>query len=367
MYPQAHHHPFFTHVPYSPPPPPPITHKVWILDCKSCDTFLTNRGMKAVLLLRPNVSLYSSDAQPANCSPYFGSDGQAPASSSRRSSSSTPARTCECLTQSLCCHGCGNTVGYMIVVPCTRCTSSINTSNRSTNGHRFVFHSNQIVATERRYIPGESGVKPYDIESPTHPHPMHAASSHSTGLPYGYIPPPPPHDMILPNAAWYSQTSFASSSPPFLGQYGSNPHIVPPPPESLYSSTAQAGYYNPPYHGQPYTSSYQNSPRMYTAQTGPHSHPADFQHPMAPLRPISPGLDNSDELHIPPLSQPFLPFEHKEQPIPRRLAGGEHLYWHHLARNGEMSGVRDDDRARRPWTPESSESGANLLGIKFDR
>lgn len=34
------------------PPPPPATvppapmHKVWILDCKSCGTFLTNRGMK---------------------------------------------------------------------------------------------------------------------------------------------------------------------------------------------------------------------------------------------------------------------------------------------------------------------------------
>lgn len=28
------------------PPPPNIAHKVWILDCKSCGTFLTNRGMK---------------------------------------------------------------------------------------------------------------------------------------------------------------------------------------------------------------------------------------------------------------------------------------------------------------------------------
>lgn len=26
--------------------PPPILHKVWILDCQSCGTFLTNRGMK---------------------------------------------------------------------------------------------------------------------------------------------------------------------------------------------------------------------------------------------------------------------------------------------------------------------------------
>lgn len=44
--------PWYTpHMQYFPPPPPasaPPTpvHKVWILDCKSCGTFLTNRGMK---------------------------------------------------------------------------------------------------------------------------------------------------------------------------------------------------------------------------------------------------------------------------------------------------------------------------------
>ena len=29
-----------------PLPPPPVAHKVWILDCKACGMFLTNRGMK---------------------------------------------------------------------------------------------------------------------------------------------------------------------------------------------------------------------------------------------------------------------------------------------------------------------------------
>ena len=40
------------HNPYPPPPPQPpqLVHKVWILDCRSCATFLTNRGMKASLL-----------------------------------------------------------------------------------------------------------------------------------------------------------------------------------------------------------------------------------------------------------------------------------------------------------------------------
>ncbi len=52
MFPPHHHHlphqiHLFPHNPYTPsPPPPPIAHKVWILDCKSCGSFLTNRGMK---------------------------------------------------------------------------------------------------------------------------------------------------------------------------------------------------------------------------------------------------------------------------------------------------------------------------------
>lgn len=140
-------------------------HKVWILDCNNCDTFLTNRGMKAVLLLRPNVPLYSTDALPLNCSQP---------SESSSSSKLTSHRTCECLTQSLSCHGCGSPIGYMIVVPCLRCTSSVlhpllqfqpqyphppfQQQTRTTNGHRFVFHSSQIHAHERLYIAGEPGI-----------------------------------------------------------------------------------------------------------------------------------------------------------------------------------------------------------------
>lgn len=42
---------YIPHMQYFPPPPPATAppapvHKVWILDCKSCGTFLTNRGMK---------------------------------------------------------------------------------------------------------------------------------------------------------------------------------------------------------------------------------------------------------------------------------------------------------------------------------
>lgn len=31
---------------FPPPPAPPRQHKVWILDCKACGMFLSNRGMK---------------------------------------------------------------------------------------------------------------------------------------------------------------------------------------------------------------------------------------------------------------------------------------------------------------------------------
>ncbi len=34
---------------------PPAAHKVWILDCRSCGTFITNRGMK---VRSARVSLY---------------------------------------------------------------------------------------------------------------------------------------------------------------------------------------------------------------------------------------------------------------------------------------------------------------------
>jgi hypothetical protein len=113
---------------------PSFAHKVWLLECKHCQMFLTNRGMKvrvdhldrypliqgclspqAVLLLRPHVPLYSTDALPVNCSAYSARPSSTD-SSPQRPNEQQP-RTCECLTQTLCCHGCGTSVGYMIVVP----------------------------------------------------------------------------------------------------------------------------------------------------------------------------------------------------------------------------------------------------------
>ncbi|KAG9126686.1 hypothetical protein FRC07_002379 [Ceratobasidium sp. 392] len=222
-------------------PPAPVTgHKVYVLDCKSCGTFLSNRGMKAVLLLRPNIALFSTDAMPVNCSPqptggqhtsndqcdrhpqdithlvqearpvspvreqveevlyarFFlpvkreavgkHSETLLPERSADLATGAYPTptqslpRTCECLTQTLSCHGCGAGIGYMIVTPCARCTAQQNIGGRpgqpqrTANGHRFVFHHAEIVARERLYVSGQPGVHRYPWGIPPTSDPCHS-------------------------------------------------------------------------------------------------------------------------------------------------------------------------------------------------
>ncbi|KAF8342345.1 FAM72 protein-domain-containing protein [Cantharellus anzutake] len=165
---ESTYRPSWSSTPSGPRPPPPVLqHKVYKIHCASCDTFLSDRGMKAVLLLRPNISLYSTDALPVNCS--------TPPRSSAPSSSEPPVpRTCECLTQSLCCHGCGNPIGYAIVMPspcqCSKCSSSVTRHQNTANGHRFVFHQSEVSASERLYVKGEPGVIPYHVSHPSTHH-----------------------------------------------------------------------------------------------------------------------------------------------------------------------------------------------------
>ncbi|KAL5507290.1 hypothetical protein ACEPAH_6746 [Sanghuangporus vaninii] len=151
-YPHVH-----VHTPSAVPPPPSsdVAHKVWMLNCKHCGNFITNRGMKCVLLLRPDVHLFSSDAMPVNCSVY------------QINSESPRMRTCECLSQTLCCHGCGAAMGYMIVAPCARCAPGMSftpanpyspSPPRNTNGHRFVFHASEVDYEERLYVAGDPDV-----------------------------------------------------------------------------------------------------------------------------------------------------------------------------------------------------------------
>ena len=159
-----------------------LGHRVHLLSCAHCALPLTDRGMKvsgpvlpffvdffssfdadfasasaasqAVLLLKPHISLYSTDACPVNVGPLFIPDGggEAPRDG--------PERTCDCLTQGLGCLGCGSLLGmclifsdeacqnarpdlrrsvhagYYIAIACSRCTNSVSKNQRSANGHR---------------------------------------------------------------------------------------------------------------------------------------------------------------------------------------------------------------------------------------
>lgn len=155
------------------------SHQVCLLNCKSCGNFLSDRGMRAVLLLKPHVTLFSTDVMPANCGPLY------PATRSNMCSTapSEPLveRTCECLTQTLGCYGCGAQVGYHIVSPCARCTESVTEQQRGSNGHRTVLHCKEISVRERRYVPGEPGVRCASPPSPLRTYQVPSGMSASRG------------------------------------------------------------------------------------------------------------------------------------------------------------------------------------------
>ncbi|OBZ67042.1 hypothetical protein A0H81_12862 [Grifola frondosa] len=277
---------------------------------------LTSTPAQAVLLLRPNVPLYSTDALPVNCSAFSSSPDStsAPSSSSSAPSSSSPpanpapftqpstlgaerplTRTCECLTQTLCCHGCGSAVGYMIVSPCHRCTSSITANNRATNGHRFVFYSSEIAAGERYYVAGERGV----------------------------------HPCVLAPAS------------PSVAPRNASPPLSPPAPELALGRVSRGAY--PP------------------AEFLPTRRAEDDTEFDALLRLSSPGLADAElrvsatsAAAVPPARPPphstsahnsgasgFVDPAIRPQPphAQEGLKDGEVLYWHHLVRSGDPGGV----------------------------
>ncbi|KAJ8076550.1 hypothetical protein PM082_000973 [Marasmius tenuissimus] len=429
--PQVH---LFPHNPYPQPyqPPRPIAHKVWIIDCKSCGTFLTNRGMKAVLLLHPSVALFSSDALPVNCSAYSTNPDVLRPATSCRPPPTTPARTCECLTQTLCCHGCGAAIGYMIVIPCIRCTSSITATNRATNGHRFVFHSSEVTGTERHYIPDEPGIMPFDqfydepttatsppsldsmdYSQPTSPY-QYPYEEHTTRFNLGtlaqshpseYLPTPPIDLADLSPASSTTSSPIAGSFPfsftatgsgsgpgPNPSRYHINssipglstsPPLPPPPPlipasSSLSSSSSSAmslpsddsirqfmyrhstnlfavrssgpgsgsgsseeGTPPPPLLGQPGSGSSSGSPLRTRTQSPPPSHVND---------------PNPNTI--------AMPYGTTSETHSSRLKAGDVLYWHHLIRRGEIPGVANDPRARKPPVASDGTEGSSPAQIR---
>lgn len=126
-------------------------HRVYVLRCAHCNTFLSDRGMRAVLLLKPHITLFSTDASPVNSGALYSPNDLEPDAVGEK-----VERTCDCLTQSIGCYTCGNTIGCksayrkgldkaerrqtdQIIAPCPRCTASISKHQRPANGHRFVF------------------------------------------------------------------------------------------------------------------------------------------------------------------------------------------------------------------------------------
>ncbi|KAF9012424.1 hypothetical protein BDQ17DRAFT_1343868 [Cyathus striatus] len=326
--PQVH---LFPANPY-PTPPPPIAHKVWILDCKSCGTFLTNRGMKAVLLLRPNVSLYSSDALPVNCSAYAYSPEHIRSKSFRRPApSASHSRTCECLTQTLYCHGCGSTVGYMIVIPCARCTTSVSASNRATNGHRFVFHATEVSGTERHYVADESGIIPYE----------------PTSIVLSRSPIIVPSQNHIPTH-YFSQRDTYSRQQQRQGTTGpTTPSEYFPTPPLEFANPTLASSFSPPEALTPDENLLRN--------VLPIARQVDYLHTSSPSPSLPNTYPNEDNLASTSgsrssgaMSNPSseAPIELKEQPAQRLLKPGGVLFWHHLATSGEIPGVMDDERAR---------------------
>ncbi|KDQ53576.1 hypothetical protein JAAARDRAFT_197380 [Jaapia argillacea MUCL 33604] len=307
-----------------PQPLAQIPQKVWILDCKSCGKFLTNRGMKAVLLLRPSVALYSTDALPINCSAYSDEIDSIRAGASSSSNSSTlgsrshqrkppsaAPRTCECLTQTLYCHGCGNSVGYMIVIPCMRCTASTSSSNRSTNGHRFVFHSSEIRGSERHYIPDEPGVYPYHPSA----HDQQQQNRDVPSLQAVIVP------VVGTLPADHGMTGRRGSrnSNPIVGSLGGQ--IPTPPPEEGLDRASEP-----------------SSPSLSSSSSSDESIPS---------------LVSVDTFSVPSMDV-------EEIEVP--LKEGEVVYWHHLVRNGEIPGVREDPRARLAPPPPSHRRKAVVFG-----
>ena len=314
---------------------------------QSTGTFPTIFITQAVLLLRPNVPLFSTDALPINCSPYS-SDREKP-------TPQAPPRTCECPTQTLCCHGCGTCVGYMIVIPvspssssndhatqqrthvqCSRYTSSVTTTNRATNGHRFVFHSNEILSFERRYIAGEPGIMSVDScpsipASPT----LHPIYPPPSILPWYHAWPGLPPQAIPLHHYQPVQPHLPASAPMSASASPRSDHLPAPlepaelsPTDSFSSSFLLAvpplqNRLSPSYtllQSQPYASS----------ETSPHAY--SYFHPQS-------------QSQSPPSPYP----DQKDPPPLKTLREGDALYWHHLSRTGEIPEVEKDCKARDRW------------------
>ncbi|KAK9761026.1 hypothetical protein K7432_014397 [Basidiobolus ranarum] len=109
--------------------------KVLLLNCTHCQTLITDRAMKAMLVARPNVHLYSTDWEPINCI-------------TEEDEQERLRISCSCEVQRTACSCCGNIIGYYILRACGRCIS------QNANGHKWVFHLEDVEEVSRMNLLG---------------------------------------------------------------------------------------------------------------------------------------------------------------------------------------------------------------------
>jgi hypothetical protein len=187
-------------------------------------------------------------------------------------------------------------------------------SNRSTNGHRFVFHSSEISASERHYITGEPGVVPF------HPPPPSCPVQHTRANSI--------HPTVLPTSMSPARLSGSHSDPAY------EDYLSTPPEEQrfdFFQDDSSRGS-SPP--GSP---TFDRSPSISPSSSG-----------------LTPGR-RPPTSHM-RFSLPLLP----PTPTLAKLKAGEILYWHHLSKHGEIPGVEEDERARgREYTQDGCKPVAN--------
>lgn len=180
-------------------------------------------------------------------------------------------------------------------MPCVRCTSSTfsppgagyprsppHGRPRATNGHRFVFHSSEVVGEERLYVSGEPGV-------------MAEADL-------------PDVENIFPSAAVEVPDYVRTFMPPYTARALTILSVPNP-------NLAQPNAYQTPL-----------SPLSPNGNASPHL--ANFPYPGYPGQ------------------HPASPSAGSPAPKTPKLRSGDVVYWHHLATRGDLLGVRDDERSR---------------------
>lgn len=102
---------------------------VYEIFCSCCQTCVSVRGMRAILLADTKVDLFSSDGV---LSPRV-----------RLLDEDYMTRSCSCKLRDVLCSHCGSVLGYHVSQPCLKCLSS------SNNGHFWMFLSRYVTSAVR--------------------------------------------------------------------------------------------------------------------------------------------------------------------------------------------------------------------------